>query len=55
MDGIITKLAVEKGEKVVGTSQMSGTEIMRIADLPRMEVRVDVNENDIIRGFFRRR
>ncbi len=49
MDGIITKLAVEKGEKVVGTSQMSGTEIMRIADLSRMEVRVDVNENDIIR------
>ncbi|MFT5616868.1 MAG: HlyD family secretion protein [Arenicella sp.] len=49
MDGIVTKLSVEKGEKVVGTSQMSGTEIMRIADLSRMEVRVDVNENDIIR------
>lgn len=47
--GIVSKLDVEKGERVVGTSQMAGTEMLRIADLSRMEVRVDVNENDIIR------
>lgn len=49
MGGTISKLSVEQGERVVGTSQMAGTEMMRIADLNRMEVRVDVNENDIIR------
>ncbi|MCU0450352.1 MAG: efflux RND transporter periplasmic adaptor subunit [Bernardetiaceae bacterium] len=49
MNGIITKRSVEKGERVVGTSQMSGTEMLRIADLRVMEVRVEVNENDIIR------
>lgn len=49
MTGIVTKLAVEKGEKVVGTQQMAGTEMLRIANLNQMEVRVDVNENDIIR------
>ena len=49
MTGIVTKLAVEKGEKVVGTQQMAGTEMLRIANLSAMEVRVDVNENDIIR------
>jgi HlyD family secretion protein len=49
MSGIISKLSVEKGERVVGTQQMAGTEMMRIADLDSMEVRVDVNENDIIR------
>jgi HlyD family secretion protein len=47
--GIISKLNVEVGERVVGTLQMAGTELLRIADLRRMEVRVDVNENDIIR------
>ena len=47
--GIISKLNVEKGERVVGTSQMAGTEIMRIANLRVMEVRVYVNENDIVR------
>ena len=47
--GIVSKLNVEKGERVVGTSQMSGTEMLRIANLSNMEVRVDVNENDIIR------
>ncbi len=47
--GIVSKLDVEQGERVVGTSQMAGTEMMRIADLGRMEVWVDVNENDIIR------
>jgi len=49
MSGIISKLAVEKGERVVGTAQMAGTELLRIANLNDMEVRVDVNENDIIR------
>jgi len=49
MNGIVTKLLVEEGETVVGTQQMSGTEMMRIANLNDMEVRVDVNENDIIR------
>ena len=47
--GIVSKLDVEKGERVVGTSQMAGTELLRIADLNQMEVRVDVNENDIVR------
>ena len=47
--GTVSKLNVEKGERVVGTQQMAGTEMMRIADLTKMEVRVDVNENDIIR------
>ncbi|MTI30153.1 efflux RND transporter periplasmic adaptor subunit, partial [Xanthovirga aplysinae] len=47
--GTISKLDVEKGERVVGTSQMAGTEMLRIADLNQMEARVDVNENDIIR------
>ena len=49
MSGIVSKLSVEKGERVVGTRQMAGTEMLRIADLTNMEVRVDVNENDIIR------
>jgi HlyD family secretion protein len=48
-DGIITGLVSKKGERVVGTAQMAGTEMMRISDLERMEVRVDVNENDIVR------
>lgn len=49
MTGTISKLSVEIGERVVGTSQMAGTEMLRIADLNRMEVLVDVNEMDIIR------
>ena len=49
MPGTISRLNVEKGERVVGTEMMSGTELMRIADLNRMEVIVEVNENDIIR------
>lgn len=48
MTGIVSKLSVEKGERVVGTSQMAGTEMLRIANLDEMEVLVDVNENDII-------
>lgn len=49
MDGTISKLNVEKGERVVGTVQMAGTELLRIANLFAMEVLVEVNENDIIR------
>lgn len=49
MTGIVSMLMVEKGERVVGTSQMAGTEMLRIANLNEMEVLVDVNENDIIR------
>ena len=47
--GTISMLNVELGERVVGTMQMQGTEILRIANLNNMEVQVDVNENDIIR------
>jgi HlyD family secretion protein len=47
--GIVSKLNIEKGERVVGTIQMTGTEMMRIADLSQMEVRVDVSETDIPR------
>ncbi|MEO8961255.1 MAG: efflux RND transporter periplasmic adaptor subunit [Ginsengibacter sp.] len=47
MDGIISLLSVKKGERVVGSSMMAGTEMMRIADMRKMEVRVDVGENDI--------
>jgi HlyD family secretion protein len=49
-DGTVSKLSVEKGERVTGASQFSsGTEIMRIANLNEMEVQVEVNENDIVR------
>jgi HlyD family secretion protein len=49
VSGTISKLNKEKGERVVGTAQMEGTEIMRLANLNEMEVSVDVNENDIVR------
>ena len=49
MRGTISKLDVELGERVVGTQQMTGTEIMRVANLANMEVEVDVNENDIVK------
>ncbi len=49
VNGQIYSLNVEEGERVVGTSQMAGTELFRIANLNEMEVSVDVNENDIIR------
>ena len=49
VDGTISKLNIEKGERVVGTSQMAGTEMMTLANLNEMEVNVDVNENDIVR------
>jgi HlyD family secretion protein len=47
MDGVVSLLAVKKGERVVGTAQMAGTEILRIADMNKIELRVDVGENDI--------
>jgi HlyD family secretion protein len=49
VDGTISKLSVEKGERVVGVSGMAGTEILRLANLDEMEVSVEVNENDIIK------
>ena len=47
MEGVVSLLNVKKGERVVGSSMMAGTEMMRIADLRNIEVRVDVGENDI--------
>lgn len=49
VDGVISKLSVEKGERVLGTQQFAGTEIMTISDLSKLDVDVDVNENDINR------
>ncbi len=49
VDGVISKLSVELGDRILGTAQMAGTEIMRISNLSSMEVNVDVNENDINR------
>jgi HlyD family secretion protein len=47
MDGIVSLMNVKKGERVVGTAQMTGTEMLRVADMKSIEVRVDVGENDI--------
>ncbi len=49
MDGVISTLRVKKGERVVGTAQMAGTEMMTVADIRSMEVRVEVGENDIVK------
>jgi HlyD family secretion protein len=49
VDGVISKLSVQLGERVLGTAQFAGTEIMIISDLSQMDVNVDVNENDINR------
>lgn len=49
MDGIVSLLNVEEGEMVVGTRQMAGTEILRIADLSTIEAQVEVSENDILK------
>jgi HlyD family secretion protein len=46
-------LSVKKGERVLGTATMAGTEMLRIADLNTMEVRVNVNENDIVRVHYK--
>ncbi|MEX1122195.1 MAG: efflux RND transporter periplasmic adaptor subunit [Balneolales bacterium] len=48
MTGTISKLDVERGERVVGSVQMTGTELLRIARMEQMEVQIDVNENDIV-------
>ncbi len=47
MDGVISLLSVKKGERVVGNSMMAGTEMMRVADMSKIEAIVDVGENDI--------
>ena len=47
MDGVVSLLNVKKGERVVGSNMMSGTEMMRIADMAKIEIRVDVGENDV--------
>ncbi len=49
ISGTISALNVEKGERVVGTNMYAGTEMMVVADLDRMEVQVEVNENDIVK------
>lgn len=49
VNGIVSRLNVKKGERVVGTLQMAGTEMMRITNLNAMEVQVDVSENDILK------
>lgn len=49
MSGTVSMLLVELGERVAGTGMMAGTEMLRIADLSRMEAQVEVNENDIPR------
>lgn len=49
VDAIVTTIARKVGERVVGTNMMDGTEIMRLADLSELEVKVEVNENDIVR------
>ncbi|PIF06328.1 MAG: efflux transporter periplasmic adaptor subunit [Draconibacterium sp.] len=49
LTGTVSALNVEKGERVVGTSMMVGTEMMVVADLNKMEVQVEVNENDIVK------
>jgi len=49
VDGVVSKLSIEKGERVLGTQQFAGTEIMTISDLSQLDVDVDVNENDINR------
>ncbi len=48
INGIVTSLTVQKGEKVVGTAQMAGTEMMRISDLNIMNAIVEVDENDVV-------
>lgn len=49
MSGIISRMNVEAGERVVGTSQMAGTEMLRIADFSAMELLVEVSESDVVR------
>jgi HlyD family secretion protein len=48
IDGTVTKLRSEKGERVVGTAMMAGTEVLTVADLNNMEARVDIGEIDVV-------
>ncbi len=47
MDGVVSLLSVKKGERVVGSNMMAGTEMLRIADMAKIEIRVDVGESDV--------
>ncbi len=47
IDGVVSLLSIKKGERVVGNSMMAGTEMMRVADMSKIEAIVDVGENDI--------
>lgn len=47
MDGVVSLLSVKKGERVVGSNMMAGTEMLRIADMRKIEIRVDVGESDV--------
>ena len=47
MDGVVSLLSVKKGERVVGSNMMAGTEMLRIADMANIEIRVDVGESDV--------
>ncbi|GAB4094075.1 efflux RND transporter periplasmic adaptor subunit [Flaviaesturariibacter terrae] len=49
MSGVVSQLNVKKGERVVGTAQMAGTEMLRVANMGSLEVRVDVGENDVVK------
>lgn len=49
MSGIVSQLNVKLGERVVGTAQMAGTEMLRVANMGSLEVRVDVGENDVVK------
>ncbi|MCX6320357.1 MAG: efflux RND transporter periplasmic adaptor subunit [Bacteroidia bacterium] len=49
MSGTVSMLLIELGERVAGTNLMAGTELLRVADLSRMEAQVQVNENDIVK------
>lgn len=49
MEGTISKLNIELGERILGTQQFEGTEVLRVADLSKMEVLAEVNENDIVK------
>ncbi len=49
IEGTVSKLNIEQGERVVGTNMYAGTEMMVVANLDKMEVKVEVNENDIVK------
>ncbi len=49
INGIVSSLKIKRGERVVGTAQMAGTEMMTVADMNSIEARVDVGENDIVK------